>query len=517
MKRHVNLAVFASLLGTAPLLAACGGSDDGPGTEGAPRLELAASPTALQVRRGESATLQVTLAPASARKELAVVHLSGLPEGIAAGDVVLQPGAGTTATLTLTAGIDAPTGGPHAVQVEATIGDARLTAPLELVVAGLPGDLDGGFGEGGVAAIADDRLRNGLISGLAAVEGGAFGVVSYAASASPSYLFKVGDDGALDPAFGTQGVVELGASGAADTNCTLAVSPSGERVVAACLARDSANRDQGLFLRCFDSAGLPDTGCGPAGALDVAIDLERTWGYEPLVAVDGQNRITVVAMSFGSSDGGQRIDGWRIASDGAPDASFGDAGHVALETQSRSLTRLLALADGGCLVTGRQAAAGGADGAVAIRLGDDGAPDARFGAQGFLALDRAVFDAAEAEDGSLFFAAGGGAVLATDATGAAASRFGGEGVVQLRDMQLRAATIVGDGSLLVAGVDSVAKRAVVHRLTREGVLDPAFAARAALPQGVAERLAFGPDGRLYAAIKEGSGGAPYLAIARAWP
>lgn len=108
---------------------------------------------ALQITRGASASVTLTLARPEAHTLTVNVAVLGLPPGVEAGALQL-PGDTDIATLTFSADERAAEGVSTTVTVRASDGFSEVDQELSLFVRGVPGSLDRSFGDAGVARAA---------------------------------------------------------------------------------------------------------------------------------------------------------------------------------------------------------------------------------------------------------------------------------------------------------------------------------------------------------------------------
>jgi uncharacterized delta-60 repeat protein len=200
-------------------------------------------------------------------------------------------------------------------------GDAYWTAFARLDATGT---LDPTFGVGGTTMMQFLGLSAAFSSGLAIDTAGRF--VGSATVSTPTALdpashhvvFRASADGTLDPAFGSIGVVDLGAGTAGG----LALAPDGSIVAA------GANGGQFAITR-LDPAGAVDPTFGAGGW--ILLFGSQSYATDVNVMSDG----TILAVG----QGGLGMAWARVTPAGVPDPIFGDGG-----TNSADLGKAYALA-----------------------------------------------------------------------------------------------------------------------------------------------------------------------------
>lgn len=493
---------------------------------------IAVSPAKVAIAPGETVPITVTITRNAAAVGYAfLVKLVGLPAHLTVppDDLVLAAG-GDTAVINLTASPTAPALSTTTVSaVVSTLSTVLGAAPLEIVVAGKPGDLDTSFGEAGLAfaPLRDgppDRflfLKSGKILVLT-TDGDESGVND----AHPR-LLRLLPSGVPDPTFGVGGIVDVRIPGLQLVPFQ-ALETSTGRII---LLGVSYPRplDPGRTAVTF-------TGLTPDGALDTAFGtngftLDSTTARYGVGAVDASGRVMAVESDHAANR-------WvtRLGANGLPDPSFGVAG-------------VKELAAGPAYAPRRLVSTGGAHvlfGIVQdlrmdiVKIDSNGNVDTAFGSggrttleYGFAGRDTAGGIAVQ-PDGKIVVA-GTAQLAATEwacavarlsATGALDASFGTGGMATTTTLpRCEGVVLQPDGKVLALGSiggGAVAMSPAVHRFTAAGALDASF--HHATPNAVAFGGSVGsfstgqllPDGRLLA-IAQTTMNQVGVGLARFWP
>ncbi len=245
------------------------------------------------------------------------------------------------------------------------------------------GTLDAGFGTGGIVrtdavpgqSTRVKALRQQADGKLLAV---GFGdVVNYWDGAGDVVLARYLADGALDPDFGTGGIVVTDVFGYPDQGSRTVIQPDG-RIVVAGFARTAASvATQDAVIVRYDADGTPDATFGTGGA--VAIDFGGI-DHANAVALQADGSIVIVGTTLldtispysGPSQGVLA----RVDAAGVPDPTFGSGGTVAFTLGFRvGLTEMVPLPDGDLFTTGSTSPDGIQGHAIFARFDADGTLD----------------------------------------------------------------------------------------------------------------------------------------------
>ncbi|MDP9794102.1 putative delta-60 repeat protein [Catenuloplanes nepalensis] len=194
---------------------------------------------------------------------------------------------------------------------------AAVAAAITIIIIGTPGPahaapgaLDPAFGTGGI--VVRDTPTDDKLNALAALPGGA--TLAAGAQGPDTLLVRHLPDGTPDPAFGTGGsvVIDVGGLGLTDVGRGVAVQPDGRLLVAGSAGTRFA-------VSRFMADGTPDTSFGTAGT--TLAPAGSAYGSASAVAVAPDGTVVVVS-------GGTGFTVARFLADGTPDTSFGTAGVV---------------------------------------------------------------------------------------------------------------------------------------------------------------------------------------------
>jgi uncharacterized delta-60 repeat protein len=276
-------------------------------------------------------------------------------------------------------------------------------------------------------------------------------------------LARLGADGELDPGFGAGGIAVL-PHGPLEDRVTDVVVDSKDRIVFAGWTEHSADNRRYLAGRVTE-AGVLDKTFNDTGFVDAAFPGEPGSAWS--VALDTAGRIVVGGLIWSLPNNTKNDVGVvRLTADGVPDAAFGTGGEAQEDVLNGSddLFRDLALgSDGSVFVTGYTA--GAARRLFVLKLRSDGSRDTAFGEGGAYLLDAAL----DARGFSISLDASRQIVAVGDAKGASNrdvivvrlredgspdTSLGGTGRVLIdlgRDENVRESTIDATGRLLVTG------------------------------------------------------------------
>jgi uncharacterized delta-60 repeat protein len=332
-----------------------------------------------------------------------------------------------------------------------------------------PGDLDPGFGSGGMVRLLESHEES-YADAVAAQPDGK--IVVAGNEKENAVVLRLLPNGEPDPGFGAGGkvttVVPTGFSGFR----AVTLQPDG-RIVAVGEAKGATTAD--FLIARYNSDGSPDGSFGggdgvelvPVGALSdqasaVAIGLEGKIAVTGFAELPGPNYALGVVV---------------LKANGEPDPSFGGGDGVVTKETAGKYDKGVAIAmfaDGGILVADNNAAGGG-DGFVLMKLLPDGEYDPGFGGG-----DGIVFTEIPVE--------------------------GAEGISAGRVNDF---AVQPDGRIVAAGYGfdylgtppSYLAKVVAVRYTPEGELDPSFAAGGIFThrienEGTAETMELGEKGRI---------------------
>src|SRR6266568_2136528 len=335
-----------------------------------------------------------------------------------------------------------------------------------------PGALDPSFGSGGIVVTDFNGSIDDAAFAVAVQPDGKILAAGYVFSSASNYdfaLVRYLPDGSLDPSFGTNGKVATDFHGSTDVARAVALQPDGRIVVAGYALRlDGPAFD--FALARYNADGSLDASFGVGGK--VATDFAGAGGSEQAHALALQPDGKIVAAGWTSSAG---VSGFALArynADGSLDTGFGAAGKGTPGFSggfARPPAALLQAA-GKIVATGTVSnsfTTTGEDFALA-RYNADGSLDATFGTDGRVVTD---------------FSAGGGIFANNDGATSAA--------------------LQPDGKIVVAGVTTTATRDfALARYDADGRLDLTFGVNGKVVTDVdnahnnAFAVALQPDGRI---------------------
>jgi len=316
-----------------------GGADGSRPVEGAPVAQIQLSLDLvgqLEVLRGASASVRVTVKRLNDSSGEVLVSVGGLPKGVHA-DAVSIPSGESAGSLKVVAD-DTSAQGVTGASVTGAYSTAKtlLSSPvaLSVLVRGKPGTLDETFGTQGIREAS-------ALEGLALVDASEQpdGKIVFLARASAEPSIRLGrltTDGTIDSTFGTAGLVSStlgGDVGSLSPPLSLVVEPKGEIFVAG----DAIGVDGKVAIRHFTAAGAVDGAFGAAGlsfvappfpGFHVAAMRQADTGKLVIVGSGTKASAQVIASS--------RMGIGRLERAGALDPAFGTAGWAIVDRSAFS-------------------------------------------------------------------------------------------------------------------------------------------------------------------------------------
>jgi len=213
------------------------------------------------------------------------------------------------------------------------VGVARLTAD---------GDLDTGFAGDGTVLVP---VGSGDDHGYAVDRAGDGGLVVAGASGGDVAVVRLTASGALDTAWGGDGVVTVDLGAGDDAGAAVDLAPDGDVVVAGTSGGDVA------VVRLTASGAL-DAAWGGTGAVTVAVGSGDDAGRAVAVASDG--RVVVAGSSHNGADDDAAV--LRFTAAGALDAGFSGNGSLTVGVSGDDVAHGLALAADGRILLGGESA-----------------------------------------------------------------------------------------------------------------------------------------------------------------
>jgi uncharacterized delta-60 repeat protein len=303
-------------------------------------------------------------------------------------------------------------------------------------------------------------------------------------------------DGALDPAFGTGGLVVTRSSQGGFVANALALQPDGKIVIAG-MASDLPTATIQIAVARFNADGTPDKAFGVDGL--AKLPAGPGGGVANAIALQLDGALVVAGTAFSHGNAEDEFAVARFLANGHPDAAFGTNGLVSTHVgAAASGAQAVALQpDGAILVAGTAFSNGPTDDDFALaRYLVDGTLDAAFGSDGIVTTDfgSSPLEASLDRAAALTVAADGKIVVGGSkrgerqamivaryhADGSLDHSFGSGGKVQVEvaEPQVYSVAASPSGDLLLAGSAAPAARGTapfaVVRLHADGTPDSAF-------------------------------------------
>ena len=240
--------------------------------------------------------------------------------------------------------------------------------------AGLP---DSTFGTDGVVRAPSRPETDEGISGFDLLPNGR--ILAAGRQEDNAMLVRYLSDGALDPSFGTDGVVLVMPGAGIWSYAGVAIDPNGNAVATGTHRGDFSSE---AFVARHDETGAVDAGFGTDGIVPLAPLGVSSVGGQPRIQPDGG------ILVGGSAAAGPVLV--RLDDAGAPDATFGSGGVALLDVgpspASSTLVDHLLLSDGRIVVLVQSNPGPGAAVLVLARYDAHGSLDATFGTGGVTTL-----------------------------------------------------------------------------------------------------------------------------------
>ncbi len=354
--------------------------------------------------------------------------------------------------------------------------DAGSDATGAEVSTGPSGALDPSFGTGGLVTY-DPSTSEDQTEAIALQGDGKLAVTGYVMNASGGTDFALARfdrSGALDTSFGTGGLVTLDTA-YSDFAADVVLASDGKIILL-------GNGDAPIAAR-FTAAGALDTTFATKGWETIALPKSKDTIRKAVATPDGH--LVGVGITSPTSSTFDTIF-VSLSSDGSLDSTFGTGGLVTpFPGTKNNLSRALVRGSDGSLY----AAGNAGKNVLATKLGAHGAVDLSYGTSGLasatLSATASTWAAALQSDGKLVIAANSGSPLGIslirlNAAGQLDATFGTGGIASTTksgvDLQAYAIALQPDGKIVVAGFTDIgdAGRFVVLRYTASGVLDTAF-------------------------------------------
>jgi uncharacterized delta-60 repeat protein len=347
-----------------------------------------------------------------------------------------------------------------------------------------PGELDGTFGEGGVAIVSPvspTSMDNAQCAGVRPTGELVFAGVSGSFSSFDMTVGQLLPDGSLDESFGSMGVTLVGGETGSSFAYDLEILPDGKTLVCGAVSLTAANTALAVWRLLPD--GSLDASFADNGQLVVDADEGEDYARQILVGDAGQ--ITVVGASQQPGMTFYRVAMIRFDDSGTLDSGFANGG---LQVYPESTTtnydmRAATLAPDGTMYLAGYTTVSSATEAVVARFDSDGNADMAFGVGGFFSSgeEGRYFDVAY-QNGRVLAVGDAnngydGVVRAHSATGELDVTFGNEGEVLVNPggaNVLLAIEVQADGKLLLGGSASTGflmRDFLMARLNVDGTFD----------------------------------------------
>lgn len=280
---------------------------------------------------------------------------------------------------------------PDGKLIVAGFGDVILTNDDDWIVVRLDGDgtLDPSFGSDGISTADFANFFDGAFAVTRQDDGKLVlaGTVSVSATESDFALARFAADGTLDPTFGTGDWATVDLGGSDELALGMVQQPGGKFVVVG--YTNSGDTYRAAFVR-FNADGTLDTTFGAGGS--TLLDFgggSQSVAYALAQQPDGKLVATgTVFLGSGALDVGIA----RVTAEGVPDTSFDGDGDgmvtIDIDVGAEQAFAVAIQPDAAIVVAGYAAAVGGEhfDGLL-IRLAGDGSPDPAFGSNGRAVID----------------------------------------------------------------------------------------------------------------------------------
>jgi uncharacterized delta-60 repeat protein len=365
-----------------------------------------------------------------------------------------------------------------------------LSIPIALLVSAsgqaAPGDLDPGFGTGGIVVTDVSTSNNDEATAVALQPDGKIVAAGKSFNGSDVAVVRYTANGALDSSFGSGGKVSTPVGTGTDEGNAVAVQPDGKIVVAG-EASNGTNNDVAVVR--YKPDGSLDTSFGSGGIVMTPVGASDDGASSVALQPDG--KIVVAGTSRTSQDNFAVV---RYTTTGALDGTFGTGGTVVTPLGSGADAAAMALQpDGKIVLAGGAAGATGTDFAL-VRYTATGALDGSFGSGGKVTtsfspgLDEALGVALQPDGkivaGGLASPAGDDFALARyNQSGSLDASFGSGGKVTTdvtpgRFDVGRSVALQPDGKIVLAGLTEGASPEdfAVARYEPDGSLDGSFGA-----------------------------------------
>jgi uncharacterized delta-60 repeat protein len=482
------------------------------------QFTVAVDPASVFVRRNQAQTVMVNVTRSMGTSPIDVT-VDGLPNGVSADALTITDSGGM---LTLHAGPSADEGAVM-LTVHGAVGDTVEDGMLRLLVGDAPGTLDLSFGGNGkfVTGLGSTALVG---RGLSLAFGGVL-VTGVNLGMSQTVSAKIRDDGTLDPAFGSNGIVSTGAGAFAEG---IAIATTQTRIIIAGVANGNGTTDDNYGVFAYHPDGSLDTTFGSSGVTSIDPSASTFAEYHSVVtAADGT--IFASGTVFPSGAGAILGQAHKFNPTGTQDTSF------AISEMNVNVEASLLQPDGKLVLAGGQGS-----NLFIGRYTATGAHDAGFGSGGVVST---VFGTDSVEANGIILLPDGKLLAAGTSTGANAhiilARYNANGSLDLTfgtsgtistaiafDTRSPNGAVMDNANhVLIVGLSN--GKPAVARINLDGTPDATFGAGgiAAIDFGItgstSQTGGYGvildSDGRVLFTGEVGVAGSQRLVAARLWP
>ena len=301
----------------------------------------------------------------------------GFPSVSLAQDGSLDPAFDGDGTVTTSIGAGNDAGNAVVIQKDGKILVAGSSgAGLALVRYKTDGSPDDTFGKRG-AVVTHVAPGNAVANSVALQGDGKIVLAGYHGIFPDHHVVVARYDthGALDPAFGSGGVVSTAIGSAADQGRSVAIQADG-RIVVAGFRSNGSNAD--ILVVRYDADGSPDKTFGSGGVVTTAVGPANEVARSVVVQRDG--KILVAGYSYTPRSFAYEFVVARYETNGRLDRTFDGDGVLTTDlVRENDYAESIAVQDDGKIVVGGYSFTGSL---CLARYGADGALDPTFGAKG---------------------------------------------------------------------------------------------------------------------------------------
>jgi len=241
------------------------------------------------------------------------------------------------------------------------------------------GSPDASFGTGGLAHLPGTQDSTHWFGGIALQPDGKIVTVGYIGGigGGPGVVTRFLPDGSLDPAFGTNGIVQMNDYPGTEFISDLALQPDGRILVT---GHAFSLSDNVALVYRFNADGTPDPGFGNNGLVELSTGPQDDEGHLVRVLSSGKILVAGTYEDTGSEDHPMVA---RLNADGSVDTGFGVNGATQFAAVAASdIEDMHVQADGKLLICGAMWNGTLGEAMMMLRVNADGTPDPTFGTAG---------------------------------------------------------------------------------------------------------------------------------------